>query len=279
MLAEILEEYKDTDDEKEKKELLKEFKNRLWKSKYTLKTYKKYYRFRVNEQSLKGRIDLVELFSQYNNIEMIMCRSYQKGKDMTSSDYLRIHINNMYGFLTNKEIYLPKEYYKALLVPKNIYFRVVRELKSGSEVDISEIKNELHTSIKLAEQIKLEHSKKKLNLKWTEYKKLINSYIDKIFENYLPIHEYEQIHGWKMKVFTDGWNEDNYVVKYFSKSLTGYLKNYVKELNRNDEKFCLNCNKEINHKTKRKYCDECAKQMDRMKAKERMRKIRLVCSK
>lgn len=260
MLSELLEEYKESSDDR-KLELVKEFTNMLWKSKYVFKTYKKYYTYRINESALNNRSDLIELFNKYKTVEFIFCKSYYK-KGLESIDYIRVHVNNMFGFLVNKEVYLSKDYYQLLLTPKDEYYLTIEKLKNGEDVDCNEIEERIILALKEAEQVKEKSLEKKLDIKWKDYKKLINTYIERLFNNYMPQYEYEEKHGWQMQINIDGWNEDNYVIRYFSKSLTGYLRNYVKASRPKEikEKKCAVCNIDIeNTVNNKKYCESCAK--------------------
>lgn len=258
MLNDILEEYKESNDE-HKAKLIKEFTNMIWNSKYTFKTYKRYYTYKVNEELLNNKQDLIELFNKYQIIEYPFCKSFY-GTKMSSVDYIRIHINNMYGYLADKNVYLSKEYYQLLLTPKNEYFKTIDKLKNDESVNANEIENRIFNAFDIAEQSKEKCLEKKLNIKWKDYKKLINTYFERMFNNYIPPHEYELQHGWEMNVNVDGWNEDNYIIKYFCKSLTGYLRNYVRDSKPKEvkKKNCSVCNTAfIYSSNKRIYCDKC----------------------
>ena len=281
MLSELLEEYKESD-EATKKEYLAEFKKQLWGSNFKFSSYKKYFKYKVNEKSLNNDRELINIFKKYESVSYKFCKSYYKNSKMKAIDYIRVHINNMYGYLVSENVYLNTEYYKLLSRPKDLYFSTVKKIKSGKPVDYVSIKTEIDESIKKAEELRKQSVEKKLSLTLREYKKLINGYIDRIFENYLTPEEYEDVNGWEMLVEHDGWTEDHYVVKYFCKSLTGYMMNYVKSLQPKEEiqKKCVNCNKDIeNTVNNKRYCTECAKSIDREKAKIRMRNKRLKCSK
>jgi hypothetical protein len=275
LLNEILEEYKYTDN---KQKVIEEFTKMLWGSKYTLKKHKKYYTYEIDAEVFKGRTDLIELFNKYKIIEFTFCKSYYK-KRLDYIDYIRVHVNNMYAFLVDQSVYLPKEYYQLLLTPKKEYFNIFNSLKNGEYVNVEEVKNKIEFALMEAEEIKKQAIQNKIDLKWSEYKKLINIYIERIFNNYIPPHEYENEHGWEMKVHAAGWNENNYIVKYFCKSLTGYLRNYVKSLNRK-EKTCVICGEHlIDVGNKRKYCDECYKKHRNEYQKKLMKKRRKNVSK
>jgi hypothetical protein len=253
LISELLDEYKETD-EQQKELLVNEFINRLWNSNYTYKTYKKYYTYIVKDDLLHNRMDLIELFNKYNMIEFAVCRSFYD-KKLTPFDYIRIHINNMFGYLTDQNVYLSKQYYQLLLIPKHEYFSTINKLKTGELVDCAEIKNNITSALSEAEKEKEQSINKKLNISWKEYKKLIELYIRRLFNNYIPMEEYESKYGWEMHVNVDGWSEDNYIVKYFSKSLTGYLRNYVRD-SLITKKRCSKCNKEVSNKNK--FCHTCS---------------------
>ena len=272
MLNEFLDDYKESD-EQQKDKLLNEFNNRLCKSDNTYKTNKKYYTYIVKDELLQHRTDLIELFNKYSIVEYSVCRSFYD-RQLTPFDYIRIHINNMYGYLTDKNVYLSKEYYQLLLIPKHEYFSTIDKLKNGELVDYEEVENRIINAFDEAEKVKQQSIEKKLNLTFKEYKMLINSYISRLFINYIPLHEYEEKHGWEMHVNVDGWSEDNYIVKYFCKSLTGYLRNYIKSLSIKDKK-CITCDIAIESTSNRqKYCDKCKKEIVRMQTRLRVNKFR-----
>lgn len=264
MLSQLLEDYKEAEFE-DKDQYIDEFKKMIWKSKYTYKVQKKYITFKLNESALNFDKKLIEIFELYQSTEFSLCKSFHKGK-LKSADYIRIHINNMYGFLTKPEVYLPKEYYQLMLVPKDEYYKVVENIKNGAIIDVDSIRIKISDSISKAEKIKSEHLNKKIKLTWKDYKGLINKYIDRLFDNYTPIYEYEEKNGWKMEVDTDNWSEDNYVASYFCKSLTGYMRNYVRDSKprASKVKFCKLCDLEIYAINNRKtYCNTCASEREK----------------
>lgn len=265
LLSELLDEYKETGD----KELIDKFIKMLWKSKYPFRKYKKYYTYGVDEELIKDK-RLVELFKQYEYIEFTFCKSYYL-KKLNSIDYIRVHVNNMYGLLVDKDVYLPKEYYQLLLTPKREYYNVLELLKKGEQVSYEQVKQKIDLAMMEADEIKKAANEKKINLTWSQYKKLINSYIHRLFENYIPPHEYEEKHGWEMKIFVDGWSEDNYIIKYFCKSLTGYMRNYVRN-SKVETKYCVICGKKIGRREK--YCSNCYKEYRRKYKTQKQREYR-----
>ncbi|MGD7047068.1 hypothetical protein FZC83_02290 [Rossellomorea marisflavi] len=266
MLDELLEEYKETGD----RVLIDEFMKMLWGSKYKFKKYSKTYTFDVDEGKLNGDSELIELFKCHQETEFRFCKSFYKSK-LDYIDYIRIHVNNMYGYLVDRELYLPKEYYHLLLSPKREYYNTVDAIREGLNVDPNSIDLKIKESLDRAEEIRNEALKKKIELSWAEYKKLIRNYVERLFKNYKPPHEYEEEHGWQMSVYVDGWSENNYVVKYFCRSLTGYMRNYVKSLQpkKQKKKFCFYCGVEIFAKSNRKkYCGDCLIEKERARKRK-----------
>lgn len=276
-LSQILDEYKISNN---KQEIIDKFINRLWDSEYGFKKYKKQYKYEVFNELLDNRQDLIELFNKYNVVEYTVCRSFYKKKLLQPIDYIRIRINNMYGFLFDKDVYYNKKYYNLLLTPKKEYFRLVnikKEIGNIECVKYNEVINNINNAFDEAELIKQESINKKYNVNFINYKKLINTYIERIFNNYKSIEEYEKDHEWKLKITVDGWSEDNYVVKYFIKSLTGYMRNYIRDINNNPNKYkeCHIC-KILFFPTnnKSKYCPTCAKEIKMEMDRQRMQDVR-----
>ncbi|KAA9007371.1 hypothetical protein F4V43_02470 [Paenibacillus spiritus] len=271
-LNQLLEEYKETDDEKEKLQLFKEFTDRLWKSKYSFKKYKKYHTFNVSETALLHRQELIELFNKYNEIEYTVCKSFYN-KRLDSIDYIRVHLNNTYGYLVDKDVYFNKEYYRLLITPKREYFKVIKALSNGEVVDCEEVEKNIVSALSEAEIVKMKSINKKISLTFSAYKKLINSYLERIFNNYKPVHEYEQEHGWEMRIVVDGWSEDNYIIKYFCRSLTGYMRDYARDQRGFKKKdkiiSCEKCGSLIKkNRNVHKYCSPCAKRINILKTIE-----------
>jgi hypothetical protein len=257
-LNQILDEYKESDD---KQKILNEFLDLLWNSKITYKKYKKYHTYKIYNNLLDNRIDLIDLFNEYKSIEYIVCKSKYDKNNMKPIDYIRLHINNMYGYLFDDRVYYNKQYYNLLLTPKREYFRIIKLCKeNGSiqEIKYEDVKNNIENAFKQVETIKSESINKKYKMKWKNYQLIINSYIVKIFENYISVEDYENKNGWDNRVNIDGWSEDNYIIKYFCKSLTGYMRNYIKQSKRSKDKQCIKCGKKIPIGTRRKYCEKCA---------------------
>lgn len=276
-LNQILEEYKVSDN---KQQIIDDFINRLWDSEYVFKKYKKQYKYEVFDELLDYRQDLIELFNKYSMIEYTVCKSFYK-KKLESIDYIRVRLNNMYGFLFDKDVYYNRKYYNLLLTPKKEYFRLVNIKKDVGNIDdikYDNIFNNIENAFEEAEIIKQESVNKKHNISFNNYKKLINTYIERIFNNYKSIEEYEKDHEWELNIKVDGWSEDNYAIKYFCKSLTWYLRNYIKDINNNTDKYkeCVSCGSLFAFtNNKSKYCLTCAKEIKREQNRIADRKYKL----
>ncbi|MDI3312090.1 MAG: hypothetical protein QJR05_11790, partial [Thermoanaerobacterium sp.] len=272
-LDQLLEEYVESKDDKVREEIYKKFFDRLWGSKYCLAKYKKKYQFKINKKTLNYREDLIELFNKYQIIEFDYVKSSYYNKSISSIDAIRISINNLYAIYFDKDVYYDKEYYKLLKVPKNEYYKTINNLKNGNEVNFNDIRNKIDASLKQAEIIKEKSINRKLDLKWNEYKKLINEFLKRIFNNFTPIYQYEQERGWELKVSIDGWDDDHFAVRYICKSLSGYLKDYKRSVlgfKKTDKlKSCEVCGKIIKQTSNaKKYCENCKS----IKIKERHKK-------
>jgi predicted RNA-binding Zn-ribbon protein involved in translation (DUF1610 family) len=260
-LNQILEEYKLSNN---KNDIINKFIEKLWNSEYIFKKYKKRYKFDVFDDLLDNRKDLIELFNKYNVVEYTVCGSFHKNKKkLESIDYIRIRLNNMYGFLFDKDVYYNRKYYNLLLTPKKEYFKLVnikKEKGNINDIKFEEVRINIEDALNETELIKQDSINKKYDINFNNYKKLINTYIERIFNNYKSIEEYEKDYKWELKISVDGWSEDNYVIKYFCKSLTGYMRNYVRDvLNKSDQyKECKSCNI-LFHPTNIKniYCPDC----------------------
>ncbi|QSF43282.1 hypothetical protein [Paenibacillus tianjinensis] len=260
-LNEVMQEYRDLRMESDKSAVIKDFTSNLWKSKCGFKKETKYFTFNVDHGLLEGRPDLIKLFEQYKNIEYKICKSFYKQVD--NIDYIKIRINNLYAYYIDKEVYRGKEYYSLLRKPRNEYFKALKLIKDGygDIIDSQEVEDVIKKSLSRAAEIKKEMTEIKLQMSWAEYKSLIDSSIVKIFKNYKTIDEYEEEHGWEQKVDAI-WNEDNYIVKYFVKSIHGYLLTYIRDSKPKEEikKYCVVCDEELQvTNNRKKYCNLCAR--------------------
>ena len=111
-----------------------------------------------------------------------------------------------------------------------------------------------------------------MELSWSEYKKVIEGFLQKIFNNSKLIEDYEN-EKLTNKYIYEFANEDNFYISYFCTYLENEMKQYQKKYyglksysttkQYKEYKYCKECGKLIEIKSKKdfstKYCDECKK--------------------
>ena len=153
-----------------------------------------------------------------------------------------------------------------LNTPKQLYYQWI----DGIEMDADELTTIIDDAIDDAQKLKVTYQKQKMELSWSEYKKIIEGFFQRCFDNCKLIEDYEK--DSKYCGIYDFMNEDNFYIKYFCKSLESYMQNYQKQYyglyikGSKDKKYkikrCQSCGKMIEIKNKKdfstKYCNECA---------------------
>ena len=177
---------------------------------------------------------------------------------------IRQKVNNLYTRYFDKEVILKKDYMNLLNTPKRLYYQWI----DGTEMDTGELTTIIDDAIDDAQKLKVTYQKQKMELSWSEYKKVIEGFFQRCFDNCKLIEDYEK--DSKYCGIYDFMNEDNFYIKYFCKCLETYMKNYQKQYyglyikgskNKGYKiKRCKTCGKMIkNNGNKKMYCDECAK--------------------
>ena len=273
-LYEIIEDYKEAASSKEKDELFNEFCTALWKSKNKRRTYVKTIKFKVRDDLLNT--DIGKIFDVWSIVE------YNGYKAMSSDDdwydLIRQKINNLYTRYFDEDIILNKQYMDLLKTPKNLYYRWTK----GYNIDTDNLEDIIDEAIFAAQKIKLIYQKQKMKLSWADYKKIIEGFLRVIFDTCITIEEYEKKHGVPNDLLLNEFStEDNFYIKYICKSLESHMRNYQKEyynLKRGcNKKYkrCKECGKLIEKTNNRvMYCKSCAIQINRIKTKNNMKKIR-----
>jgi hypothetical protein len=264
-LYEILDDYKESISDTDKDEIIKEFMKFIWSSKNKRSTYKKDLRFSVSRSLLETEIG--QIFNIYSEISYISYRSMTKDTDFIS--LIRQKINNIYTNLCDQDVCLKKEYMDLIKQPKQMYYR----WRSGEIYDAIALTSQIDDIIAESLNVKEKYAKQKMNISWNEYKKLIVPYFKRMFENFVPLEDFEDKNHLTIDINT--WNEDNFAIAYLCKGLDGYMRNYQKEyygLQRN-KKYdrCVDCGnlfKKNNNKHKR--CKTCSSK--KIKEYDRTRK-------
>lgn len=264
LLSTILEEYTETHDPA----LIEEFKQMLWESKLKPKKRKLSYKYKVVDSLLQNDSELIGVFDKHKKVEYFNNQNRYSYDELEYIDFIRIRVNNLYAYHFDSELYLDKEYYRLLSTAANKYYEVIGQLKQDGNIhiDTKEIDEDIKRSFDLAEQVKTNSPNKKMTLTWDEYVKLVNGWIDHLFDLYKTPERYEQEHGWEYRnevIFT----EENWVINYFNKSIKGKTLNYIRD---SMPKYivCDRCGKELEVKHKNtKYCEACLKERTKERRK------------
>lgn len=258
-LYEIIEDYKETENNEVKDEIFNSFCSSIWGSDNKRRTYIKTIHFKVRKDLLNT--ELGQVFDTWSGIEYRYYKSMTKEENWCS--IIRQKINNIYTRYFDKEVILNKEYMDLLKKPKLMYF----DWLSGIEMDTDIVTGIIDNTIDEAEKLKQRFQKEKMTLSLNEYKKIVEGFLRKCFDNCKLIEEYED----KTQIVNnyDFITEDNFYVKYINRSLNAYFQNYqknyysVKRGHNNKYSRCKRCGGII-EKTgnKRLYCDNCRKQND-----------------
>lgn len=265
-LYEIIDEYKHSSSDEEKDDIFKSFCSSIWSSNNKRRIYTKTIRFSVRKDLLKT--DIGQVFETWSEIEYMGYKAMSKETDWCS--LIRQKVNNLYTRYCDRDVILKKDYMSLLNTPKRLYFQWI----DGFEMDANELTTIIDDAIDNAEKLRLTYQKQKMELSWNAYKKVIEGFFQRCFDNCKLIEDYES--NSKYCGIYDFINEDNFYIKYFCRSLETYMQNYNKEyygLKRGRNKkysFCKTCGRMIDKTgNKKMYCDECAKKNER----ERKRKI------
>ena len=271
-LYEIIDDYKNADSEEEKAKIFNDFCSSIWSSKNKRRIYTKTIKFKVRSDLLETEIG--QIFNTWSEVDYIGYKSMSKDTDWCS--LIRQKINNLYTVYFDADVILKKDYMDLLKTPYTLYYRWIK----GTEIDADELTNNIEDSIYKAAELKAVYQKQKMKLSWEEYKKIIEEFLKRAFNNCKLIEDYEN-EGLTDKYIFNFATEDNFYVGYICRSLESYMLNYQKEYyglsrGRNKEyKRCKECGALIEKTNNKKmYCKECAKIIEKRNATMRKRKQR-----
>ena len=258
-LYEIIEDYKEAENNEVKDEIFNSFCSSIWASDNKRRTYMKTIHFKVRKDLLNT--ELGQVFDTWSGIEYRYYKSMTKDENWCA--IIRQKINNIYTRYFDKEVILNKEYMDLLKKPKLMYF----DWLSGTEMDADTVTDIIDDAIDEAEKLKQRFQMEKMTLSWNEYKKVIEGFLRRCFDNCKLIEEYED----KTQIVNnyDFITEDHFYIKYICERLSGNIKDYQKKYyglkysSRKGYSRCKRCGGII-EKTgnKRLYCDDCRKQND-----------------
>ena len=269
-LYEIIDEYKHTDSKREKNDIFKLFCSSLWSSDNKIRIYTKTIRFTVRKDLLKT--DIGQIFDTWSEVEYKGYKSMSKETDWCS--LIRQKINNLYTRYFDKEVILNKDYMYLLNTPKRLYYQWL----DGIEMDPDELTIIIDDSIDASEKLKAQYQKQKMKLSWTDYKKVIEGFLQRIIDNCKLIEDYED--KTKIRNIFDFINEDNFYIKYFCKSLEcemlKWQKQYYGVRDHKKYKRCIECGGLFECKTSNQHrCVNCQKVHTRKNKTEKQRKYRV----
>ena len=274
-LYEIIDDYKHSGSDEEKDDIFKSFCSSIWSSKNKRRVYTKAIRFSVRKDLLQT--DIGQVFDVWSEVEYTGYKAMTKETDWCS--LIRQKVNNLYTRYFDKEVILKQDYMNLLNTPKRLYYQWI----DGVKMDADELTTIIDDAIDDAQKLKITYQKQKMELSWSEYKKVIEGFFQRCFDNCKLIEDYEK--DSKYCGIYDFMNEDNLYIKYFCDRLEGNMKDYQKHYyglkysSRKGYKRCKCCEKMIeNTGNKKMYCDECAeknrKQSNKLSDKRYRNKIR-----
>ena len=89
--------------------------------------------------------------------------------------------------MCDNRICLNDDYFYNLSTAQRLYYKYIRK---RLDIPIDQIEQEIINGLKKADKIKNNYVLGKLKLSWCEYKKIVNQYLKRIFDNYIPIEEF-----------------------------------------------------------------------------------------
>lgn len=273
-LYEIIEDYKNSDSDEEKIDIFKSFCSSIWSCNNKRRTYIKTIRFSVRKDLLDTEIG--KIFNTWSDVEYI---GYKSMTDKTDWIHLiRQKVNNIYTRYFDKNVILKSDYMELLNTPKRLYYQWI----DGVEMESDELTDIIDNALYNAANLKLLYQNQKMTLSWNEYKRVVEDFFKRCFDNCEIIEDFEKTNTHCSSSIYDFTNEDNFYIKYFCKRLDGnildFQKTYygLKTSSRKGYIRCKKCGKLILKTNNRiMYCSDCSHKINKEKTRLNMQKRRM----
>lgn len=259
-LYEIIDDYKNANSIEEKNEIFNSFCSSVWSNKNKRRVYNRQIKFKVRNDLLES--DIGQIFNTWSEVEYTGYKAMTNETDWCS--LIRQKINNLYTRYFDDEVVLNKDYINLLKTPYNLYYRWIK----GAEMDASELTDTIEDSIYKAAELKSVYQKQKMKLSWNEYRRIIEEFLRRAFNNSKLIEDYENESLTDKYIFNFA-TEDNFYISYFCKSLEGEMLKWQKEYyglqrGRNKQyKRCKECGALIEKTGKNtQYCSKCKRKKE-----------------
>ena len=259
-LYEIIDDYKNANSTEEKNEIFNSFCSSVWSNKNKRRVYNKQIKFKVRNDLLES--DIGQIFNTWSEVEYTGYKAMTNESDWCS--LIRQKINNLYTRYFDDEVILNKDYMNLLKTPYNLYYRWIK----GAEMDASELTDTIEDSIYKAAELKSVYQKQKMKLSWNEYRRIIEEFLRRAFNNCKLIEDYENESLTDKYIFNFA-TEDNFYISYICKSLEGEMLKWQKEYyglqrGRNKQyKRCKECGALIEKTGKNtQYCSKCKRKKE-----------------
>lgn len=230
----------------------------MWSSKNKRRTYTKTIKFKVRSDLLESEIG--QIFDAWSVVEYTGYKAMTNDTDWCS--LIRQKINNLYTRYFDKSVILKRDYMNLLKTPYNLYYRWIK----GAEMNPDELIDVIEESIYKAAELKTVYQKQKIDLSWNDYKKLIEGFLLKTFNNCKLIGDYEN-DNLTNKYIYEFAIEDNFYISYICDCLEGEMlkwqKQYYEVRDHQQYKNCKECGKMIEKRYNRtQYCKDCKREME-----------------
>lgn len=257
-LYEIIEDYKSAKMKEEKDKIFKSFCSDIWGCDNKRRIITRTIKYKVRKDLIGS--ELGKVFDLWSEIE------YQTYNPVASKSewyyVIRQKINNIYTRYSDKNVILNNEYMDLINTPKKLYYRWI----GGEEMNAKIVTDLINDAISESIETHKKYQMQKIDILWTEYKKIIEGVLRIIIDRCDLTSEYEFKNKDKLTRlrYNEYNNEDCIYISYFCKNIEGEMMKWQKKYYgvRDHQKYkrCKICGKLIEITgNKRSYCNECAK--------------------